>query len=147
MSLDGNPLPPPPALLLPLLTRQLSSGSAGGAWASSGRTAAELLRGAKPASVSVGEAPSSSSHASEPRNQTGSSAVPVSSSAVGAMVAMGIDEAWAASALRRCGGSDVAQAVDFCFSHDMAPLVESDSRLVASVAEVRRYSHLGKAGV
>ena len=40
---------------------------------------------------------------------------------------MGIEEGWAAAALRRCGGSDVSRAVEFCFSHDMARLAEEDA--------------------
>lgn len=63
-------------------------------------------------------------------------AVPLSASAVSMMVAMGIEETWAASALRRCGGSDVARAVEFCFSHDMAPLAEADARLDVTKIQV-----------
>lgn len=54
--------------------------------------------------------------------------VPLNPESVGALVGMGIEEAWAAAALRRCGGEDVARAVDYCFSHDMKGLAEEDAR-------------------
>lgn len=49
---------------------------------------------------------------------------------------MGIEEASAAAALRRCGGSDVSRAVEFCFSHDMEALAKEDEALHAAAPQV-----------
>lgn len=60
--------------------------------------------------------------------------VPLSAESVGALVAMGIEETWAAAALRRCGGTDVSRAIEFCFSHDMKDLVAEDARALEAAA-------------
>lgn len=111
-----------------------------GAWSSSGPSAADILRAANPkgANTKQDAAQSSLQGRGIPTNES-VSAVPLSASAVGVLVGMGIEESWAAAALKRCGGSDVARAVEFCFSHDMNTLAEEDARSVAAAPQVRRH--------
>lgn len=117
-----------------------------GAWGTPGRSGADLLRFSSdtPASqqnanrVDARNTPSST----PPKTSstiTDTSAipdVPLSATAVRALVEMGINESWAAAALRRCGGSDIARAVDFSFSHDMENLAEEDAAKGTSTAQV-----------
>ncbi|CAM9930007.1 unnamed protein product [Ectocarpus sp. 4 AP-2014] len=101
-----------------------------GAWGVPGRSAADLLRSAN---ASAAATPASSQEqSSSPPAHTAAAAdlavVPLSAESIGALVGMGIDQAWAAAALRRCGGNDVSRAVEYCFSHDMGALAEEDAR-------------------
>ncbi|CAM9420440.1 unnamed protein product [Scytosiphon promiscuus] len=70
-----------------------------------------------------------------PRGMAGIFAVPRTSS-IGAMVDIGVDEAWAHAALRRCGGADVRKAVEFCCDNDMDALAAEDAVEAASSALV-----------
>lgn len=99
-----------------------------GAWGTLGRSFADLLR----PKASAESQESQRGSASAPSSSNDLSAVPLDPSAVGTMIGMGIEETWAAAALRRCGGSDVIRAVEFCFSHDMAALAEEDKALEAA---------------
>ena len=108
-----------------------------GAWGTPGRgSAADFLRctAAATTTTTTGpqpSAPTSSQLASATGLSTAAAglvAVPLSAESVGAMVGMGIEEEWAAAALRRCGGADVSRAVEFCFSNDIKALAEKDAR-------------------
>ncbi|CAN0573447.1 unnamed protein product, partial [Ectocarpus sp. 12 AP-2014] len=107
-----------------------------GAWGVPGRSAADLLRSAN---ASAAPTPASQEQSSPPAHTTAArsssaaavadlAVVPLSAESIGALVGMGIDQAWAAAALRRCGGNDVSRAVEYCFSHDMGALAEEDAR-------------------
>lgn len=117
-----------------------------GAWGTPGRSGADLLRSSSdpPASqqetnrVDARTAPlSTPPKASSTTVDTATlPGVPLSATAVRALVEMGIKESWAAAALRRCGGSDIARAVDFSFSHDMEGLAKEDAASRTSTAQV-----------
>lgn len=132
--------PPPPYFLHPIASQ--------GAWGTPGRSGADLLRSSAdppfPSSQQnsnrVDARNASSSTPPKASSTTTDTAVlpgvPLSATAVGALVEMGIKESWAAAALRRCGGSDIARAVEFSFSHDMESLAEEDAASHASTAQV-----------
>ncbi|CAM9901906.1 unnamed protein product, partial [Ectocarpus sp. 13 AM-2016] len=122
----------PPPTRLPL-SRQTPNASQG-AWGVPGRSAADLLRSANasaaPTLASQGQS-SPPAHTTAARSSSAAAdlaVVPLSAESIGALVGMGIDQAWAAAALRRCGGNDVSRAVEYCFSHDMGALAEEDAR-------------------
>ncbi|CAM9316314.1 unnamed protein product, partial [Scytosiphon promiscuus] len=136
---SGHPAAPGAASVIAAHT----SSSVQGAWGTPGRSTADFLRTANsPAGAASSQVSSSSPSSSLARPTPSTTAaagtslvvVPLSAASVGALVAMGIDEAWAAAALRRCGGADVSRAVDFCFSHDMKDLVAEDARALEAAA-------------
>ncbi|CBJ29479.1 expressed unknown protein [Ectocarpus siliculosus] len=126
-----------------------------GAWGVPGRSAADLLRSAN-ASAAATPASSQEQSSSPPadtaatRSSSAAAAaaadlavVPLGAESIGALVGMGIDQAWAAAALRRCGGNDVSRAVEYCFSHDMGALAEEDARAfeAATAADASQQQH------
>lgn len=121
-----------------VLPRPLQATTSQGVWGGTpGKSTADILRQKNsPSPPGSDRARSGRTNASSPSPAGVLAAVPLSAGAVGALVGMGIEEASAAAALRRCGGSDVSRAVEFCFSHDMEALAKEDEALHAAALQV-----------